>query len=72
MNPSLLLFIDFQRVFEKDGYWPIENYQKTLSTALQVKDKLESKKNLKTIVTQFIPPDPIKGQGWIDYYKVNM
>ena len=63
---NLLLFIDFQKVFEKDGYWPIENYQKTLSTALRVKDKIS---NLKIITTQFIPPDLIKGKGWIEYYK---
>jgi nicotinamidase-related amidase len=70
---SLLLFIDFQNVFseERGGYWPIEDYQKTLDTALQVKNKLLSgdKNNVTIITTRFLPPDPIKGQGWIDYYK---
>src|SRR5690606_5759621 len=66
---TLLLLIDFQQVFENDGYWPVENYKETLNTALQVIKKLEKTNKLTIITTKFIPPNSIKGHGWVDYYK---
>ena len=61
---ELLLFIDFQKIFEPDSIWPVPNIHLALDKALLSKQYLKCK----TITTSFIPPSSIEGI-WIDYFK---
>ena len=61
---NLLLFVDFQYIFDPKGNWPVPKFWDALTNALKVYNLLKCE----TIATRYIPPDPVFGE-WISYFK---